>query len=360
MELPTPALADLDDLLSRLGGEEALVASARAHGAFRRARAVKSAIDLLRLALMYGPGGLSLRTAAAVAAEGGLCDLSDVALLKRLRRAAAWLEALCAEQIGLAGAALGEAAGAITLVDASVIQSPGTGTDYRLHLQWDVTQQRSLAARITTTAVGERLDRLSSTATCLLIGDRGYPQPDGLRNTLDAGAEVLVRLTWNSLSLTNRDGPPVDWLALCAQAQREGGVDIPVLVRKAHRRFEPLPMRLVFLPKPAAAAAQARKAAERASGKAQRKRIDPRTLACADHLILLTSLPVARFDARLLGALYRLRWQIELLFKRLKSLLHLDRLPAKDPALARTWLHAHLLIALLVEDCIADERAFPP
>ena len=69
---------------------------------------------------------------------------------------------------------------------------------------------------------------------------------------------------------------------------------------------------------------------------------------------------MARFDARQLGALYRLRWQIELLFKRLKSLLHLDRLPAKDPALARAWLHAHLLIALLVEACIADEGAFPP
>jgi IS4 transposase len=55
-----------------------------------------------------------------------------------------------------------------------------------------------------------------------------------------------------------------------------------------------------------------------------------------------------------------LRWQIELRFKRLKSLLHLDRLPAKDPALAQAWLHAHRLIARLAEDCIADKEAFPP
>lgn len=149
-ERPTPALTDLDELLSRLGGTEALTASARAHGAFTRAREVKTAIDLLRLVLTYGPGGLSLRSAATVAAEGGLCDLSDVALMKRIRRAADWLEALCAEQISLVDAALGEAMGAITLVDASLIQSPGTGTNYRLHLQWDVTQQRSVAARITT------------------------------------------------------------------------------------------------------------------------------------------------------------------------------------------------------------------
>jgi len=261
MDLPAPALADLDDILTRLGGEEALVASAYAHGAFSRAREVKTAIDLLRLARMYGPGGLSLRTAAALAAEGGLCGISDVALLKRLRRAVDWLEALCAEQLSLAGAPPGDGLDAITFVDACVIQSPGTGTDCRLHLQWDVTQQRSVAARITTTKLGERLDLLSSTALCILIGDRGYPQPDGRRNTLDAGAEVLVRLSWNSLSLTNHDGQPLDWLELCARAHRAGDVDLPVLVCKAHRRFEPTPIRLVLIPKPAEAAASARQAA---------------------------------------------------------------------------------------------------
>ncbi|WP_146101547.1 hypothetical protein [Rhodopila globiformis] len=94
----------------------------------------------------------------------------------------------------------------------------------------------SAASRITTTAVSERLDLLGSTGICILIGDRGYPQPDGLRNTLASGVDVLVRLTWNSLSLTTHDGQPVDWLALCEQADGTGCVDIPVRVHKAHRR----------------------------------------------------------------------------------------------------------------------------
>src|SRR2546423_9449600 len=93
---------------------------------------------------------------AAVAAEGGLCDLSDVALLKRIRHAADWLEALCAEQIGLAGASLGDCAGAIPVGDGSVVPAPGTGTNYRPHLLWDVARQRSVAARITPTQVGKR------------------------------------------------------------------------------------------------------------------------------------------------------------------------------------------------------------
>ena len=63
----------------------------------------------------------------------------------------------------------------------------------------------------------------------------------------------------------------------------------------------------------------------------------------------------------LIGALYRLRWQIELAIKRLKSILHIDRLPAKHPDLARTWLHAHLLLALLLDDITAriGGRHFP-
>ena len=55
-------------IVARLGGEEALAASAREHGAFVRARGVKSAVDVLRLALLYGPGGHSLRSVAAMAA----------------------------------------------------------------------------------------------------------------------------------------------------------------------------------------------------------------------------------------------------------------------------------------------------
>jgi IS4 transposase len=55
-------------------------------------------------------------------------------------------------------------------------------------------------------------------------------------------------------------------------------------------------------------------------------------------------------------AAYRLRWQIELAFKRLKTLLHIDRLPAREPRLAKAWLSAHLIAALLIEDITPQLR----
>ena len=59
-------------------------------------------------------------------------------------------------------------------------------------------------------------------------------------------------------------------------------------------------------------------------------------------------------------AVYRLRWQVDLAFKRLKSGLGIDRLLARDPAMARSWLLSHLILALLIEDGASDVLDFPP
>jgi len=346
-------------IVVRLGGAEALALSARAYGAFMRARGVKSAQDLLRLALMYGPGGHSLRSVAAMAAAAGLADVSDVAILDRLKAAADWLEHLCKEQ--LAGFAketdvtLGQRT--IRIVDGSRLEGPGDRV-WRLHLCYDASRARIVDAVITTTKEGERLDRLAVTPGEIRLGDRGFPQPDAIRNTLDEGADVLVRLTWNSLQLSAND-KPIDWLKLFKQAGEQEPIDMPVRVHKAHSNFEPINMRLVIIKKPPAAAAKARAKARRASQKNQR-RTDPRTLAGADYVILLTSLKREEFPIDLIAALYRLRWQIELAIKRLKSILHIDRLPAKNPQLARAWLYAHLLLALILDEITAELGAIPP
>jgi IS4 transposase len=316
-------------IVARLGGEEALASSAREHRAFIRPRALKSAVDLLRLALMYGPGGHSLRSVAAMAAATGLADVSDVAVLDRLKRSADWLESLCKERLTRVAKEIGvnTTERPIRIVDGSRLEGPGDRV-WRLHLCYDAGLARIVDAVITTTKEGERLDRLVVTPGEIRLGDRGFPQPNGIRNTLAAGADVLVRLTWNSLQMT-ADGKPIDWIRLFKRAREKDALDIPVRVHKAHSRFEPLDMRLIIIKKPPAAAAQARAKARRASRKNQR-RTDPRTLAAADYVILLTSLKREEFPIKLVAALYRLRWQIELSIKRLKSILHIDRLPAKN------------------------------
>src|SRR5208282_485279 len=204
MEQLTLDSQEWSGLVGRLGGEEALAASARERRAFLRARGIKSATDVLRLAFMYGPGGYSLRSLAAAASARGLADVSDVAILDRLKRSADWLQSLCEERLAHAAKAIGaQSLGRpIRIVDGSRIEGPGDRA-WRLHLCYDPALARIVEAAITTTKEGERLDRLAVTSGEIRLGDRGYPQPDGIKNTLGAGADVLVRVTWNSLKLTD-------------------------------------------------------------------------------------------------------------------------------------------------------------
>jgi IS4 transposase len=84
------------------------------------------------------------------------------------------------------------------------------------------------------------------------------------------------------------------------------------------------------------------------------KQLDPRSLIAAEFMILGTSLLTAEYSANGILAAYRLRWQIELAFKRLKSLLHIDRLPTRTERGSRSWLYAHLILALLCDDLSQD------
>ena len=114
-----------------------------------------------------------------------------------------------------------------------------------------------------------------------------------------------------------------------------------------------LPLRLIILRKTAEATEATRLALHRRAPRKQ-KVLDPRSLVAAEFLILATSLPAERYPADEVLAAYRLRWQIELAFKRLKSLIHIDNLPTRTPAAGRSWLYAHLILALLCDDISQD------
>jgi Transposase DDE domain len=84
------------------------------------------------------------------------------------------------------------------------------------------------------------------------------------------------------------------------------------------------------------------------------KALDPRGLIAAEFMILVTSLPKSGYSAKAVLAAHRLRWQIELAFKRVKSLLHIDQLPTRTERGSRSWLYARLIHALLCDDLSQD------
>ena len=221
-------------------------------------------------------------------------------------------------------------------------------------------RQRTGDLELTALNEGERLDRLPLKPGEPVLGDRGYPRPGGLANLIKSGAQVLVRLTWKSLHLIDEAGKPVDWNGLFNAAAKHGFAGKPVCVARPRGRFEPLALRLAVLPKPAEAAGLfARQShARQPQGPAQFLRSAHARRRRPSHPPHL--LEPSQVAAPALKHLYAVRWQIELAFKRMKSILNLDRLPAKNPNLARAWLYAHLLFALLIDTIAAPQGDFPP
>jgi hypothetical protein len=94
--------------------------------------------------LMHVGCGFSLRETAWRAKQAGLAELSDVALLKRLRKCKDWFKGLCCdlfEQPKLP--TQGQASQSLRLIDVTVIKEPGpTGNQWRIHysFQWPSLQ----------------------------------------------------------------------------------------------------------------------------------------------------------------------------------------------------------------------------
>ena len=107
-------------------------------------------------------------------------------------------------------------------------------------------------------------------------------------------------------------------------------------------------------------------AADRARRKLRRvaskngKQLKPETLEFAGYVFVLATLAPGLLDTNAILDLYRARWQIELCFKRLKSLLRLGHLPKQSDESARAWIQAKLLTALLIERLTEQARCFSP
>jgi hypothetical protein len=195
----------------------------------------------------------------------------------------------------------------------------------------------------------------------LAVGDRAYAKAKGLAGVVANGGHFLVRLGWRSVVLLNPQGQPFDLLAKLAELPRDQIHVLELqLANNARNRRPVCPVRLILSPLPPGAGERARQKAARKSKRQGRRRPLPQGAIAAEWLMLLTSLPGDLLLPSELTALYRLRWQIELAIKRLKSLMHLNQLPAKDHDLARCWIGAHILAALLINRMQRQADDSPP
>jgi hypothetical protein len=351
---------DWTNVVARLGGAETLKVTARETKAFLRPREITNAVDLLRLILAYCLGERGLRSTTAWAMSVGLVDISNVALLYRLRQCGDWLAMLVGQT--LAGAAPQASRGRIIrIIDATTVPKKGAVARkrnqlWRIHSAFDLPRERFGHFELTDQQAGETLDRIPVVAGEIRLADRAYLQPDRMAALIEAGADFVIRAGWKSARWLDSKGDAVDLVAELRKAAARGLIDRPIWIKR--KRSTPLALRLVAVRKPAQAIAASRRKVHRDAQRGGHQ-LSKQTLDAADWVILITSLKPKDFATADVLALYRLRWRIELAFKRLKSLIGLKGPPGTDERSARPHVLAHLLTILLLEPLVDELEDSP-
>ena len=359
------------ELLKRLPAGLNLDSLALETKAIQRKRELVDGASLLRIALARGPGGLSLRQTSAWASMLGIAELSNPGVKYRLNHATEFLAALVERLLAAKapGAEMRWPGRVLRLADGTCVSKPGsTGTDWRVHGVFDLGRGGFSHLELSDGHGAEALERGVPLAGEIRIGDRNYARAPALqrfRSESGGKSDFIVRVGWNALKLTNPAGRAFDLIGYLHCLPADPSPHEVNLRASAGRGPPPwlstccaggtfatppaLAVRLIVGRKTPEAAEATQSTLRRAAAR-KGKALDPRSLVAAQFMILATSLPKAGYSAKAILAVYRLRWQIELAFKRLKSLLHIDQLPTRTERGSQSWLYAHLILALLCDD----------
>ena len=238
--------------------------------------------------------------------------------------------------------------------DATTVREPGrTGSLWRVHYSLCLSSLRCDFFAVTPArgaGNGEHFTRFPVRAGEYILADRGYATASGLRHVSAAGGWVTVRVTRARRPCIARTGRRSICLRRCPDCGTPG---------RSAGGPPAVPGRVCTVRKSVEAARRARKRARR-EVRRQGSKVKPETLAYANYVIVFTTFPEEECGAREVLECYRLRWQVELAFKRLKSLARRGHLPKRDPESARAWLYGKLLLALLADKAIHHARTISP
>ncbi len=330
-------------------------------GAVERLRGFPSPDVLLRMLLLHVARGYSLRETVVRAKLANWADISDVALLKRLRNSEEWLRLLCIELLreNIVYRLEEAISRRIRIVDGTIVKEPGkTGSQWRILYSIRLPSLVCDFFEVTATigeGSGESLNRLPVGPHELILADAGYCSVAGIEYVWQHGADVLVRVNPQSFVAYSAYGRRISLLPRLRTLTKVGQLGEWRVV--LHSQSASFAGRLCAVRKSDCAIRQAHRRLQRKASKKQMI-TRPGTFEFAKYVIVFTTRSSGS-TADVLRS-YRMRWQIELVFKRLKSLAQLGHVPKHDDRSSRAWLYGKLLVTLLAQKLIRIGRDISP
>jgi hypothetical protein len=335
---------------------------ARKQGALRRCRKIPNAEVLLRVLLIHLAEGCSLRETAVRAREGGLVDMSDVAIMDRLKVAGDWFlwmnRELMKEWVLRQPASVFGSERQVRLVDGTRIKEPGpTGSSWCIHYAIGLPSLQCTELEVCDSHdSGESFTRFGIRPGDLFVGDRVYGARPGIYHVVDGGGDVLVRYPVTNLPLCDTRGRCFNLLPRLRSLRNTQTGQWPVVLPWKDRELRG---RVCAIRKSRQAAERARQHVRRSAQKHGSKTA-PETEEAAGYIFVFTTVDEAEMTPTAVLEMYRGRWQVELVFKRLKSILDLGHLHKVDEQGAKAWIHGKLFVALMIETLLRQGESFFP
>lgn len=328
-----------------------------------RKRDIKDPNDLMMLVLFHLLTGCSLIEVSEISKLAKLGDISDVAFMKRFGNCGDWFKWILTNiQENTDGMIRYEVPERlkqyrILAVDASDVAEKGTsGRIYRLHFALDIVHMHAALYNITSNVIGEHLRNYELTSGDLVLADRIYSCISGIEYCMERNCQYIARMRVNSFKPYNEEGEPLELFEMIS-GKEFGELNVYARKDRGENKGKLIPVRICFKRKTDEALELTRKKLKRKESKKQIS-ISESAYTFNEYIVLATSLD-NRISAEEILELYRYRWQVELYFKRLKSILDYGEMPKKSEKSIFAWLNGKLMIALLIETMIGQADFSP-
>ena len=321
--------------------------------AIERKRTVQTPEELLVMCLYYIYGASLLET-SQLAKMNGTGKMSDVAFMKRFAKSSRWFQWIT-KNIKPGDMCHYQKPGIlqeynVTAIDASDVYTKGAVKQaWHLHYALDLFSLNCQQYKITDEKTGETLKNFEIRKKDLIIAGRAYATITGMEYCLENGGDFILRIRNKAFNLYNAEREQVfltDWLKTL-----DGGASCAMFYyRDSQKNYKNV--RICALPKTEEEIKKEEKRLKKKESKKQIK-ISDDTKFSHHYMFVATSLPET-FTAEDILYIYRLRWQVEMVFKRYKSILGAGSVPMKTKEATEAWINRKMMLALLIEKFIGS------